>query len=269
MLKRIITAVIALPLFLFILFFLPVWCSAVLASLLSSIAAHELLSPTGIIPSKPILALTVLMATALPQGVYWGMRYEAILFFYFIYIAFLFCYAMGHMESFHFAHIAQALFGALVLPMFFSAFPVILSAENGKYLIVLPFLFAWGSDTCAYFVGVAIGKHKLIPHVSPKKSVEGAVGGLLGTLLLTLGYCFLLRNVFSLSPDFILLLGLALISSVVSMIGDLSMSLIKRENHIKDYGNLMPGHGGILDRFDSVLFVLPVVYAAVSLFSLV
>jgi len=269
MVKRIITAAVALPLFLFVLFFLPVTYSAILASLLSAIAAYELLHPTGIISQKFVLVLTILTAGTLPHAIYWGIRYEIILLFYFLYIVVLFLFAMGNLKAFRFSHITKSLFAALVLPMFFSAFPVILSAEKGKYLIILPFLFAWGSDTCAYFVGVAMGKHKLAPHVSPKKSVEGAVGGLIGTLLLTVLYCVILKNAFHLNPNFLLLMALAVFCSIISMIGDLSLSLIKRENHLKDYGNLMPGHGGVLDRFDSVLFVLPVVYAAVSLFSLV
>ena len=269
MLKRIVTAAVLLPLFLFVLFFLPAWCSAILASLLSMAAAYELLGKTGLVKSRLVLFLTVPVSGFAPLAFTFGLDPACAIFLYALLITVLFVYAMGHGESFRFAQITAAVFAAVVIPVFFSAFPVILMEDKGRFLIVLPFLIAWGCDTFAYFTGMLLGRHKLIEHISAKKTVEGAVGGVLGSLLLTAGYALILRFCFSLSPHILPLLLLALLGSVVSQVGDLSMSLIKRENHIKDYSNLMPGHGGVLDRFDSVLFVLPLAFAAVRLLPLI
>lgn len=131
----------------------------------------------------------------------------------------------------------------------------------GKYIVWLIFLCSWGCDTCAYCVGVLIGKHKMAPKLSPKKSVEGAVGGIIGTILLTILYGFVFQTQMQLSLAHIFILaGITAIGGFISMIGDLAASAIKRNCDIKDYGKLIPGHGGILDRFDSVIFTAPIIY---------
>lgn len=133
--------------------------------------------------------------------------------------------------------------------------------EAGAYTVWLIFLCSWGSDTCAYCVGVLIGKHKMAPKLSPKKSVEGAVGGVAGTALLTMLYGWLFRQEMGLTVEYVFILaGISGVGAVISMIGDLAASAIKRNYDIKDYGRLIPGHGGILDRFDSVIFTAPAVY---------
>lgn len=131
---------------------------------------------------------------------------------------------------------------------------------GGIYLVWLIFLCSWGSDTCAYCVGVLIGRHKLAPVLSPKKSIEGAVGGVLGTVLLTVLYGWVFQEEMNLTTDYIFILaGISGIGAVISMIGDLAASAIKRNYDTKDYGKLIPGHGGILDRFDSVIFTAPLI----------
>ncbi len=129
--------------------------------------------------------------------------------------------------------------------------------ENGILFVWLIFIGAWGSDTCAYCVGKLCGKHKLPSELSPNKTVEGCVGGILGAALI--GFLFALA--FFKNQDywwqFALIGG---VSSVISQIGDLTASAIKRNHDIKDYGKLIPGHGGILDRFDSIIFIAPIVY---------
>ncbi|MCI8300365.1 MAG: phosphatidate cytidylyltransferase [Lachnospiraceae bacterium] len=132
---------------------------------------------------------------------------------------------------------------------------------GGAYIVWLIFLCSWGSDTCAYCVGVLIGKHKMAPKLSPKKSVEGAVGGILGAALLTLLYGWIFQTQMNLTLQYIFAFaGVSAAGAFVSMIGDLAASAIKRNYEIKDYGNLIPGHGGILDRFDSVIFTAPLIY---------
>lgn len=131
---------------------------------------------------------------------------------------------------------------------------------DGGVAVWLIFLSSWGCDTCAYCVGMLIGKHKMAPKLSPKKSIEGGVGGVLGAALL--GALFsLAMNKWGgadVSPAFYALICGA--GGIISQIGDLAASAIKRNHDIKDYGRLIPGHGGILDRFDSVIFTAPVIY---------
>ena len=133
--------------------------------------------------------------------------------------------------------------------------------ENGVYLAFLIFICSWGCDTCAYCVGVLIGKHKMAPVLSPKKSIEGAVGGVVGTALLTVIYTSVFRTQMGLDTRSIVVLAvISAVAGLISMVGDLTASAIKRNYDIKDYGTLIPGHGGIMDRFDSMMITAPIIY---------
>ena len=125
---------------------------------------------------------------------------------------------------------------------------------GGKFHVWLIFLCSWGCDTCAYCVGMLIGKHKMAPVLSPKKSIEGAVGGVVGAALLGVIYAAATHGAML---EYAVICG---VGALISMVGDLAASAIKRNQGIKDYGKLIPGHGGILDRFDSVIFTAPVIY---------
>ncbi|MFV0314132.1 MAG: phosphatidate cytidylyltransferase [Anaerotignum sp.] len=132
----------------------------------------------------------------------------------------------------------------------------------GKYLVWLAFIGAFGCDTGAYFVGITMGKHKLIPSLSPKKTIEGSIGGIVTATLLSLGYGVIIGNmvVFD-NVNLLLLCGLSgFFGSFLAQIGDLAASAMKRFTSIKDFGKLIPGHGGVLDRFDSVILISPVLY---------
>jgi phosphatidate cytidylyltransferase len=130
----------------------------------------------------------------------------------------------------------------------------------GIYFAWIPFI-AWVCDTCAYFAGRAFGRHKLVPVLSPKKTVEGAIGGIIGSVIVGAIFGFALYVNETHEPWVILVLMLITFAgSILSQIGDLLASGIKREHGIKDYGNVIPGHGGIMDRFDSVIFVTPCIY---------
>lgn len=126
--------------------------------------------------------------------------------------------------------------------------------EGGAFLVWLIFLCSWGCDTCAYCVGMLIGKHKMAPVLSPKKSVEGAAGGVVGAVLLGAVYGAAVKGEIL---EYGVICGAG---ALISMVGDLAASAIKRNHDIKDYGTLIPGHGGIMDRFDSVIFTAPVIY---------
>lgn len=134
----------------------------------------------------------------------------------------------------------------------------------GQYIYLLVFIAAWITDTFAYFTGVFFGKHKLCPKISPKKTVEGSLGGIAFCVLAFLIYGFAISRMFSLEPNYAGLAAVGLVMSILSQIGDLLASVIKRTYGVKDYGKLFPGHGGVLDRFDSVLLLAPFLLALVE-----
>lgn len=154
-------------------------------------------------------------------------------------------------------------FNLLYAPLMLSyLYPIMTEFEHGKYLVFLVFVASSISDACAYFVGVSMGKHKLAPLVSPKKSIEGSVGGILGAAIIGLIYGIILYKT-GIFPQFEVTWGFALIGgfgSVISQIGDLAASAIKRDHDIKDYSHLIPGHGGIMDRMDSICVTTPIIY---------
>ncbi len=137
--------------------------------------------------------------------------------------------------------------------------------QGGEYIVWLIFLCSWGSDTCAYCVGVLFGKHKMSPVLSPNKSIEGAVGGVIGAALLTALYTYLFRVQMGIDATEVTMLAIiSAVGALISMVGDLAASAIKRNYDIKDYGKLIPGHGGILDRFDSVIITAPIIFFLAS-----
>ncbi len=180
-------------------------------------------------------------------------------------------------KNLKFEQVACSLFGAVMVPSALSciilfrdtylAFPDSYIKSDGIFFILFAFFCCWLSDTFAYFVGRKFGKHKLSPVISPKKTVEGAIGGVICTAALNTVLFFVFRIKFNLSESINLPLVLisSVILSVISIFGDLAASTIKRHHGIKDFGNLLPGHGGIMDRFDSSCFVFPALYAIISL----
>jgi len=152
-------------------------------------------------------------------------------------------------------------FGLFYVAIMLSYIYRVAALEDGAILVWLIFIGAWGSDTCAYAVGILLGKHKMAPRLSPKKSVEGCVGGVIGAALIGYIYALILGDkIVGLTNPRVLFAIIGASSSVISQIGDLAASAIKRNYNIKDYGKLIPGHGGILDRFDSIIFTAPIVY---------
>lgn len=154
-----------------------------------------------------------------------------------------------------------AFFGVFYVAVMLSYVYQTRTLSMGAYIVWLIFLCSWGCDTCAYCVGVLIGKHKMSPKLSPKKSVEGAVGGVVGAALLTILYGMVFKNAMGVgNTEVYIMAAISAVGALVSMVGDLTASAIKRNYDIKDYGKLIPGHGGILDRFDSVIFTAPMIY---------
>ena len=159
-----------------------------------------------------------------------------------------------------FSDAAKAYLGAVYIFAFLKFVSLVRLHEEGIFLVFAIFVGAFITDTGAYFAGFFFGKNKLSPEISPKKTIEGSVGGVVLTCLVFEAYVYLGFKLFEYTPNYINALVVAAVLSVVSQVGDLCASVIKRELGIKDYGNIMPGHGGALDRFDSVLFVAPAFY---------
>lgn len=133
--------------------------------------------------------------------------------------------------------------------------------KHGLVLVVMIFVCSWINDTCAYFVGVLFGKHKMAPQLSPKKSIEGLIGGIAGaTIIATVYGIFFSKYVYELNNAPLIFAVTGALGAVIAVIGDLAASAIKRNNDVKDYGKLIPGHGGIMDRFDSIIFTAPIIY---------
>ena len=169
----------------------------------------------------------------------------------------------------HINQVAKSIFALIYVPVMMSFIYLLREYEMGEWLIWLVLISSWGADTCAYCVGKLIGKHHF-SELSPKKTIEGCVGGIVGAALIAFGYAWFVPE--RLGEYFILdvrimLPVVAAISALISQIGDLSASAIKRNYEVKDYGKIIPGHGGVLDRFDSVIFVAPFIYILLYVFA--
>ena len=161
--------------------------------------------------------------------------------------------------------IAISLLGVCYIVFFLMFAPLIRdSLENGKILIWYVFFAAWGTDIFAYAIGRKIGKHKFT-EISPNKSIEGCVAGLFGSIIMCMVYTFVCNSIWNVNISYIYIFGISIFLSVISQIGDLAASAVKRHCGIKDFSNLIPGHGGLLDRIDSVIFILPFAYFLLSI----
>ena len=174
---------------------------------------------------------------------------------FFAFLMYLFWISIVEGGKFRFSEISSVFVSVLYITACFTSLCVVRYMDNGLFSLGLILVAAWITDIFAYLIGSAIGKHKLIPKVSPKKTVEGSVGGTLCATLCAVLYGFIIGLVTDLTPNYPVLLVAGMILSVISQLGDLIASLIKREYGIKDYGKILPGHGGIMDRFDSIIAV--------------
>lgn len=261
MLKRTITAVVALAVFIPILYFSDTIVFPIAMALLSLAAAYEMVSCVGLktnywvsIPSY----LVGILLPFLPRLTDTPVPY--IFATCMVYMIIVFAATVFSRGSLDFTLSASAFTGVFYVTVSFAA--IVLLRDFGKYFYLLVFIGPWVSDTFAYLCGRMFGKHKLIPEVSPKKTVEGSIGGIVFAAVAYVVYAIIVWKI-SEAPAMFNLLFMAVagaIVSVISQIGDLSASVIKRRFGIKDYGWIFPGHGGVMDRFDSVLLTAPVLY---------
>ncbi len=231
-------------------------------SLLCFIATHEMLRVFKKEKCLEILIPSLVLSLAYPMMPYFVLgaahpEYGVLLLVFgiFVYMFYLFTVGVAHKGKMPLAQIFSVFTMESYIWFAFSALCFLRYLPYGLFQFLLVFVTAWGCDILAYFVGTFIGKHKLIVEVSPKKTVEGAIGGIVGTLVLVMLYGFLVDRFTDAEANYIVLAVLGLVLPVISQVGDLIASLIKREVGIKDYGRIFPGHGGVMDRFDSILAV--------------
>lgn len=256
---RVITAAVLVPLLLLVLFAAPKIVMVILFSLLCAFSAIELLYNTGLVKHFRLVIYTVVIAALVPVWCYFGMNKAWALAAILLFMVLLFMEAMLSDMKLRFYRICICLAGGLLIPFLLSSLVRIIMPGNGRYVILIPFVVAFLSDSGAYFIGCRFGKHKLAPLISPKKSVEGVFGGVAFAVIGMLLYVLVLQIFFKASVNYGYALVYAIIGTAIGVFGDLCFSVIKRQTGIKDYGNLFPGHGGVLDRFDSMLFVCPLI----------
>ena len=268
--QRILVAVIGIPLLLLVLCWAPHWATAALLAALGVIGAHELLAAvSGAEKTKSLWVLAGFMAVCTVFSTYAGMEaYKgtvlvAVPWLLCASVALLFLLAVrwfGRENAIAFQDVCAVLLGGVAIPLAMSCLLRLRLMEFGGGLVLMPLVAAFMSDSAALFTGMACGKHKLAPKASPKKTVEGAVGGLVGGIvgMVLFRIVFFFVTVQALSIGWCMVIGL--VGAFMGQLGDLSFSVIKRQCGIKDYGRLLPGHGGVLDRFDSVIFAAPVVW---------
>lgn len=231
----------------------------VAAFLISSIGMFELYRVFQM--EKSSLAVAGYLANACYYAqLQWHILAETMMLLLAFLIVLMFLYVFFY-PRYRAIQIMAAFFGLFYVGVMLSYVLRLRLLPGGMYLAFLVFLCSWGCDTCAYCVGKLIGKHKMSPVLSPNKSMEGAVGGVLGSALLTALYSWIFRGPLHVDPRQIGILAvIAAIAGAVSMVGDLCASAIKRNYDIKDYGKLIPGHGGVLDRFDSMIITAPIIF---------
>lgn len=266
---RVITAAVLVPLLLLVLYAAPKIVAAILFSLLCALAAIELLYNTGLVKHFRLVIYTMVTAALVPVWCYFGMNRSWALAVVLLFVALLFMEIMLSGMKLGFDKICICLAGGLLIPFLLSSLVRILSPNGGRYVILIPFVVAFLSDTGAYFIGCRFGKHRLAPMISPKKSVEGVFGGVAFAVVGMLLYVLVLQIFFKASVNYGYALVYGVIGSAMGVFGDLCFSVIKRQNGVKDYGNLFPGHGGVLDRFDSMLLVSPLVELLLDVFPVV
>ncbi len=260
--QRVLTAAIGLPLIVLLLFCpTPVVIGMVMAAAL--IGMYEFYGAVGLTQYKLLCGMGYLATVLIPLGAYFSL--DTALALVYIYIVLLFVMMLGAHRKLTFQHLALLVMALIYIPYFLSHIIYIRRLELGNIYIWLVFLGAFMTDSCAYFTGKAIGGRKLCPNISPKKTVAGAIGGVVGCGLSFILFGVIVNLCFPSALggsqlNLWLLFILGLIAAVVSEIGDLVASIIKRQYNIKDFGTLLPGHGGILDRCDSIILVAPTIF---------
>ena len=261
---------ILLPLVVLVVLVAPKIVAAIVWGLLMMVGVYELLYATGLVRHVRMVLYSALMAMAISLWSYLGAERSVALLGLLVFWILLFSELMANHVKISLEMVMDCFFAGAVVPYLLSSVIRILSiSTTGRYLIPIPFVVAFLSDAGAYFAGSMFGKHKLAPVVSPNKTVEGVIGGLLSAMLGMLIYGVILQLACSFQVNYGAALLYGLVGSAVGVFGDLCFSVFKRMSGIKDFGTIIPGHGGFFDRFDSMVTVAPFVEAMILLMPVV
>lgn len=259
--SRLLVAAFGIPLVAAVLIAPPI-AVTIFISAISVMSVFELFCAVGAKKSSGGIAVCALSAIIIQLAAYFkaGVFFYACLSMAFIIILFALWVAYHERErEFRFAHFSAAVLSGLMIPLCLSSLVMLRNGENGLIRIIIPVGTAFIGDAGALFAGMAFGKHKLAPKTSPKKTVEGMIGGIAASVIFMMVYGLIIVNVCDVTADYIKLAAIGAAAGILAQLGDLAFSLIKREFEIKDYGSFLPGHGGALDRFDSMVTVAPAV----------
>lgn len=264
--KRILTAVFGVPVLILVLLS-PAPVVTVAVTAVALIGLYEYFKAVGLLTHPYMCTFGYIGAIIIALGA--NLSAPVMLVILYTYVIILMLFMIFNKESVSMIHISMLAFGLIYIPYFLSNIIYIRMVDYGNIFIWLIFIGAFGSDTCAYFSGRLLGRNKLCPEVSPHKTIEGAIGGVIGDGIIFVIFGLLINKLY---PGFAdgehinlwLMFPLGAITSAISQIGDLVASSIKRQFNIKDFGNVLPGHGGILDRFDSIITVAPFIYMVLS-----
>ncbi len=276
---RVISAVVAIIIGIgaFFLLFTPVF--GLFVSFITALATYEIMHVGGV-KNKPLTAVSVIFSALLPQYLQYGDKLNFDIPDVLIlsgYLLLLFVLMFLKYEKTKISHVAMAFTGSVIVSYSISCLILIrdiFSVSNATYykkfaiyFVLYGLLCAWVSDTFALFIGSKFGKHKLCPKISPKKTVEGAAGGVVCNVMFNV-LLFIILDKLWFDTHITGIVFIAVSSfflAIAGIVGDLSASSFKRVYKAKDYGNIMPGHGGVMDRFDSCLFILPVLYGILKI----
>lgn len=264
---KVLVALAGISLTVLVFLFTPLWGSAILISFITGLCCWELCVPTKAVRTKPTIFLGTIVAVLIPWLWVLQIQFVALPLIVLLLLTAVFLYDAFAGDFAEAEKIAYLVLAAVVFPVLFSLLLPVLAADGGKAYILLPFTAAWSTDTGAQLFGRTLGKHKLAPKISPNKTIEGFLGGLLTGVLGTAIYALVLHCIHR-DPPVVAMLVFGLLAAGFASVGDLFFSYIKREYAIKDFSSLMPEHGGVMDRFDSVVFVVPLFYVFMHLVSI-
>ena len=237
----------------------PKGVAAVVYGVLMAIAAYELLYGTGLVRHRRLVLYSMVMAFAVTMWSYYNAIHAYLLLLLLLFDVALFSEMMRDHVKVRISMLGECFLGGFLVPFLLTAVIRILSLKLGRYYTLIPFIIACVNDAGAYFVGMRYGKHKLAPVVSPNKTIEGMLGGIAAAVVSMLLYCLMLQLVEDFRINYFYALIYGVVGACAGVFGDLCFSIIKRQTGIKDYGNLIPGHGGVLDRLDSMMTVAPLI----------
>lgn len=254
---RLISAAVLLPVLCIVIWVLPKIVAAILIGAMAAIAAYELLYRTGLVRHMRLIVYCMMAAFLMSIWSYFEMDRGWGTLGLLVFLCALFTEMMLNHVKVRFEKICLCIVGGLLVPYLLTSLVRVLGTYSGRYTIIIPFILAFLPDSGAYFAGRYFGRRKLAPVISPNKTVEGAVGAALTAVAGMLLYSVIMDLAFDKQVDYAIALLYGVLGAGADVFGDLMLSAVKRQTGIKDYGNLIPGHGGILDRFDSMLMVGP------------